>query len=88
MERDWMDNPAILSVSDAEEILLEDIKNSYSTAKEIGEGFSDNQIDALTSNIFSAGTKEKDSSDSFLFYLVYFGQEKEIDDIPTMIDQE
>ena len=26
--------------------------------------------------------------DSFLFYLVYFGQEKEIDDIPTMIDQE
>ena len=88
MERDGMDNPAILSVSDAEEILLEDIKNSYSTAKEIGEGFSDNQIDALTSNIFSAGTKEKDSSDSFLFYLVYFGQEKEIDDIPTMIDQE
>ena len=88
MEREGMDNPAILSVSDAEEILLEDIKNSYSTAKEIGEGFSDNQIDALTSNIFSAGTKEKDSSDSFLFYLVYFGQEKEIDDIPTMIDQE
>ncbi len=88
MERDGMDNPAILSVSDAEEILLEDIKNSYSTAKEIGEGFSDNQIDALTSNIFSAGAKEKDSSDSFLFYLVYFGQEKEIDDIPTMIDQE
>ena len=88
MERDGMDNPAILSVSDAEEILLEDIKNSYSTAKEIGEGFSDNQIDALTSNIFSAGAKEKDSSDSFLFYLVYFGQEKEINHESTMIDQE
>lgn len=88
MEREGMDNPAILSVSDAEELLLEDIKGSYLLAKENGEGFSDNQIDALTSNIFNAGTKEKDNTNSFQFYLIYFGQEKTIDDKEVTVDQE
>lgn len=74
MEREGMDNPAILSVSDAEELLLEDIKGSYLLAKENGEGFSDNQIDALTSNIFSAGTDHMDDPEAFQYHLVHLGE--------------
>ena len=74
MEREGMDNPAILSVSDAEEILLEDIKGSYLLAKENGKGFSDNQIDALTSNIFNAHADHMDDPEAFQYYLVHLGE--------------
>ncbi len=54
MERAGIDNPAILPINEAEEILMGDVKERYLIALKQGFGFTDNQIDALTCNIFNA----------------------------------
>lgn len=66
------DNPAILSLEEAEGLLYEDIEEAYAIVleKKWGKGFSENEIDALTSNVFNAGISHCDDEDSLQYYLI------------------
>lgn len=65
-------NPAILTVSQAKELLADDLvvarKTAESYAQETGKTYTSNEMDALTSMIFN-GTKPNDP-DSLSYYLL------------------
>lgn len=76
-------NPAVLSQDEAEELLKEELDKWYEEAeslcKKYNPAYTADQLNAVTCNIYNAGTKHKDDPDSLQYYLLRNDKEGAMD---------
>lgn len=76
-------NPAVLSQDEAEELLKEELDKWYEEAeslcKKYNPAYTADQLNAVTCNIYNAGTKHKDAPDSLQYYLLRNDKEGAMD---------